>query len=243
MLKAVIIDDEQKSCNTLSTLIGRYTEGVEVCGMAKNVAEGIRLIQELAPQLVFLDISMPDGTGFDLLERIGDKKFELIFTTAYHEYAVRAIKMQAADYLLKPIDIAELRNAVALVKSKMPALQVNEHAPLLPAEQRCKDKIAVSVNGGLAFLPCSEIIHLAAKGSYTNIFCQDKTILSSHSLKEHEDLLPAEYFFRTHHSHIVNLLHIKYFHRGDGGYIVMTDNTEIALSRRKRKDFLSLFLL
>jgi two-component system LytT family response regulator len=246
MLRCVIVDDEKKSCNTLATLIERYTEGLEVCAVAGNVADGVRVINELRPQLVFLDISMPDGTGFDLLERIEDKKFGLVFTTAYDEYAIRAIKMQAIDYLLKPINIAELQQAVGKVKDKLqPSEQpgssglqlINNHPG-----HKYKDKIAVTVNGGLEFLQYTDIIHLTAKGSYTSICCRDqKTILSSHSLREHQDLLPPEYFFRTHHSHVVNLLHIKHFHRGDGGYIIMNDNTEVALSRRKKKEFLSLF--
>ncbi|HTN16695.1 MAG TPA: LytTR family DNA-binding domain-containing protein [Chitinophagaceae bacterium] len=243
MLKCVIVDDERKSCKTLSTLIERYTEGITVCAEAASVAEGVRVINEVKPQLVFLDISMPDGTGFDLLDGIEDKKFELIFTTAYSEYAVRAIKMQAADYLLKPIDIAELQQAVANVKKSYAKTVSGSEHPQLVHSGLYQDKIAIPVNGGLEFLQHTDIIHLTAKGSYTSIFCkQNRTILSSHSLKEHEEILPPGCFFRTHHSHIINLLHIKHFHRGDGGYIIMTDNTEIALSRRKRKDFLALFL-
>lgn len=246
MLRSVIIDDEKKSRNTLSTLIERYTNGVTVCAEATNVANGIKVINEVRPKLIFLDISMPDGTGFDLLDNLIDKKIELIFTTAYSEYAIKAIKMQAIDYLLKPINILELQNAINKVQDKIMTAEKSDNSSLQyinkNAEHRYKDKIGISVNGGLEFLLFTDIIHLTAKGSYTSIYCKDnKTILSSHSLKEYEDLLPTEFFFRTHHSHIVNLLHIKHFHRGDGGYIIMNDNSEIALSRRKRKDFLSLF--
>ncbi|MBL7713062.1 MAG: response regulator, partial [Chitinophagaceae bacterium] len=153
MLKCVIVDDEQKSCKTLSTLVERYTEGVTVCASAASVAEGIRVISEVKPQLVFLDISMPDGTGFDLLDRMGEKQFELIFTTAYSEYAVRAIKMQAADYLLKPIDIAELQQAVAGVKKKNGARAGwgSEQPQLKHTAPAHKDTIAITVNGGLEF--------------------------------------------------------------------------------------------
>ncbi len=247
MLRSVIIDDEKKSRNTLSTLIERYSEGITVCAEAANVAHGIKVINEVKPKLVFLDISMPDGTGFDLLDNFKEKDFELIFTTAYNEYAIKAIKVQAIDYILKPINISELQNAINKVREKIIATAAVQSNTLQQintgnTEYKRQDKIAVTVNGGLEFLMLTDIVHLVAKGAYTSIYCRDnKVILSSHSLKEYEELLPCDCFYRTHHSHIVNLSHIKYFHRGDGGYIIMTDNTEVALSRRRKKDFLSLF--
>ena len=246
MLRSVIIDDEKKSRNTLSTLIERYSEGVVVCGEATCVSHGVKIINEVKPKLVFLDISMPDGSGFDLLDKFRHKDFELIFTTAYSEYAIKAIKAQAIDYLLKPINILELQNAISKVMDRaVTSAEAQSNSLRLinnNAQQKHPDTIAVSVNGGLEFLRLSDVVHLVAKGAYTTIYCRDnKVILSSHSLKEYEELLPSEYFYRTHHSHMVNLTHIKYYHRGDGGYIIMKDNTEIALSRRKKKDFLSLF--
>ncbi len=241
MIKTVIIDDEGKSREALATMLSRYCSGVEVAAKAAGVAEGLAAIREHAPQLVFLDISMPDGTGFDLLSQLDNIAFEVVFITAHNEYALQAIKASAIDYLLKPLNIQELQEAV-----QKAALRITEKQQLLQTAQVKKaaltGRIAVPVNDGLQFISLQQIVRLAAKGSYTEIYTGDNHILSSRPLKDYEDMLPCDCFFRAHHSHIINLAYIRQYHRGEGGYVTMQDGSVIDISKRKKKDFLSLFL-
>jgi two-component system, LytTR family, response regulator len=244
MIKAIIVDDERKSREILSTMLSRYCTGIEVVAAAGNVEEGIAAITAEKPQILFLDISMPDGNGFDLLNKIGETDFEIIFITAYNEYALQAIKARAIDYLLKPLNIKELQLAV-----QKAAERIEEKQYLIEALQKQQEKkniatgrLAVPVNDGLQFVSLEQIVRLTAKGSYTEIFSEDNShVLSSRPLKEYEDMLPANVFFRAHHSHIINLAYIRQYHRGEGGYVTMHDGSVIDISKRKKKDFLNLF--
>lgn len=242
MIRTAIIDDEYKSRETLNTLIERYTTDIEICGVAKNVHDGIKLIKEEKPELVFLDISLTDGNGFDIIEQCGDYKFELIFTTAHSEYAIQAIKQEALDYLLKPIDISELQTAVKKADERISnkknsgnpkdkkSIIVNDHT------------IAIALGDGLKFMRLEDIISLHASGSYTEFhLTSSEKVLSSKSLKYYDNVLPDTYFFRTHHSYIINLSHIEQYHRSDGNIITMKGGIEVVLSRRKKKDFLAMF--
>lgn len=244
MVRAIIIDDELQSRKTLKALINRYTDDIDIVCDADSVANGVAAIKEANPQLVFLDISMPDGDGFDVLDKCNYENFEVIFTTAYDEYTIKALRVQAVDYLLKPINISELQNAVnSAVNKIMHNLQyvnnVDNNSVLL-----LQKKIAIPAAKGVSFIDLNDIIYLAANGSYTNIVCvNDINILSSKPMKEYENILPSKIYFRTHHSYIVNLNYVKQFHREDGNYILMDNNFEVALSRRKKQDFFALFRL
>lgn len=247
MIKSVIIDDEKKSLNILSTLIERYTDNIEVCSEGQNVQKGAHIIREVKPDLLFLDISLPDGNGFDLLGLIADIDLEVIFTTAYSKYAIPAIKKQAVDYLLKPINIVELQIAVQKAQRKIADKKSLSNLSSFARNNEKKnigfDAIAIPVNSGLEFVNYNDIVYLFAKGNYTHIFCKDnKKLTSSKTLKYYHNLLPAKIFFRTHNSYIINLYHIAQFRRSEGDYIVMNNGAEIVLSRRKKKEFLSIFI-
>ncbi|RYD58325.1 MAG: response regulator transcription factor [Sphingobacteriales bacterium] len=247
MIKAIIIDDEAKSRQTLEVLINRYCDSVEIAGTASNVKEGISILEHIHPELLLLDISLSDGSGFDLLSQIKDISFEVIFITAYNEYALQAIKANALDYLLKPVNIRELQAAIAKAEEKITSkekkLDIKALVYQLTHTESAPSRIAVPVTDGLKFIFLNEITRLEAEGSYTRIFCDTATMLSSKPLKDYEDILPTETFFRAHHSHIININRIKHYHRGDGGYVTMTDGSVIDISKRRKKSFLGLFQL
>ena len=204
--------------------------------------EGIGLIEKYKPQLVFLDIEMPKMNGFEMLNVIKEKNFQVIFTTAYDQYAIKAIKYAAFDYLLKPIDIEELKTAVAKIadketsetKKQVELLQQNMQHP-----KKQLNKLAVPTLDGLLFYDINDIIHLEANSNYTQIFFNNQTkILASKTLKDFEELLPQDIFFRVHHSHLINLNYIKKYIKGDGGQIELQNGTCVDVSRRKKDEFL-----
>lgn len=243
MITSVIVEDEARSRETLTTLLGRYCPAVSVGGIAGNIRQAASLIDDIRPQLVFLDIALPDGNGFDLLRQVSYTGFEVVFTTAYNEYAIRAIKAHAVDYLLKPLNILELQDAVAHAEQCIRQKSGTGIESLLSRLEDPKKKLAIPVADGLQFLPVSQIIRLFARGSYTELFTASGSVLSSRPLKEYEQKLPPSDFFRAHHSHIINLSCIRHYHRGDGGYVTMTDGSVIDISKRRRAAFLELFRL
>ncbi|WP_236979334.1 LytR/AlgR family response regulator transcription factor [Membranihabitans maritimus] len=243
MTTAVIIDDEQKGRLALREKIRNYCKGVKIVGEASDGFEGVEIINEYHPDVVFLDIEMPGMDGFEMIQALQEMDFHLIFTTAYDHYAIKAIKYSAFDYLLKPVDIEELKSAVERVNSqsrhvtnqKLDALHKNlQNRPTL-------GKIAIPTQEGLLFFNTLEIIHLEAQSNYTMIYFEDyPKLLASRTLKDFEDLLPSENFYRTHHSHIINLHYIRRYLRGDGGQIELQNKNFVPLSRRKKKEFLNI---
>lgn len=245
-MRAIIVDDERKSRETLQTLIEKYCEGVFIVGTADGVENAQNLIQNQQPDVVFLDISMPDGTGFDLLRGLSKIEFEVIFVTAYDNYALQAIKANALDYILKPISIDDLQVAIqkafGRLKEKNTEGSIKFLLEQLDSKVGKSGKIAIPSSDGFSFVNLHDIICLSAEGSYTKIaLTGNKTILSTRHLKEYEDHLPPTEFIRVHHSHIINIEHITHYHRGEGGYVTMVNGTEIAISKRKKKDFLDRF--
>jgi two-component system LytT family response regulator len=242
MVKSVIVDDELKSRESLKKMIATFCEGIEVLAICQNVAEGIDAINRFKPDVVFLDIQMQGETGFDLLARVKSIDFEVIFTTAHSEYAIQAIKFSAIDYLLKPIDVTELQQAVEKVKSKQNTNFVERMQQLL---QNMKSpnpenyKLALPTAEGLTFIKVNDIMYLKASGNYTEIFMREgqKHLVSRH-LKEYDDLLTEQSFFRIHHSTLINVNFIKSYVRGEGGYVIMTDSASLDVSRRKKEAFL-----
>ncbi|HYD22781.1 MAG TPA: LytTR family DNA-binding domain-containing protein [Flavipsychrobacter sp.] len=246
MIKAVIIDDELQSRNILSALVSKYCEGVKVEGEACNVANGIELIQERDPDLIFLDIAMPDGTGFDVLGSLEDEAPEVIFITAYNEYALQAIKANATDYILKPVNIFELQSAVKKASDRIIGKRNMDTAMALLRGNRQNNanpgKIAIPDSEGLRFIDMERIIYLEAKGTYTEFFCTGgNKYLSSKPLKEYENILPQEQFFRAHHSYVINLRFIQNYHKGNGGYVTMAEGAVIGIAKRKKRQFLEIF--
>lgn len=243
-MKALIIEDEQKSREMLSDILKKYYPQIAILGLAKNVAEAVELIEKTKPNLLFLDISMPDGTGFDVLEKTLGHKFDIIFTTATDKHALKAIKYSACDYLLKPIDLDELDNAIKRLEQKrsssMPSMDNLQF--LIQNLKRADDnynKISLPTGNAFEIVHIKDIIRCEADGSYTNFFLVGgKKLMVSASLKHYEDLLPELDFIRIHHHHLVNMNHVIRFLKEDGGYAIMTDNSKLEISRRKKDAFL-----
>jgi two-component system LytT family response regulator len=243
-MKAVIIDDEQHCITTLTWSLNQYCKDVEVIGYAHNGVEGAQLIRQLNPNLVFLDIEMPILSGIDMLMKFNDIPFKVIFTTAYDKYAIKAIKLNALDFLLKPIDKDELIFAIA--KAQKEILHItNEQIQLLNNIHKTKvaDKIALSLSNGLHFINLSDIVRVEAEGNYCNFILADRRkILLSKKLGDAEEILSVNpNFYRAHKSHIINLKFVGRYIRGEGGEIIMSDGATISLSRSKKDEFLDLF--
>jgi two-component system LytT family response regulator len=243
MIKAVIIEDEVKSRELLNTLITKHCDGVNIVATAENVETGVAAIRKHSPQIIFLDISMPDGSGFDLLSKVQDMKFDVIFTTATDKYALKAIKYSALDYLLKPIDVEELKSAVNKMAEKKSDLSTVENLSFLLQNLRQNsdnyNKITLPTGNAYEIVNVKDIIRCEAEGSYTNFFlASGKKMMVSASLKHYEDLLPERDFIRVHHHHLINMNHVVRFLKVDGGYAVMSDNTQVEISRRKKDSFL-----
>ncbi|MDZ4663571.1 MAG: LytTR family DNA-binding domain-containing protein [Bacteroidota bacterium] len=243
MIKTLIIEDEQKSRDVLMKIIEKNCPELKVVGCATNVIEGVDLIKSLKPDLVFLDITMPDGSGFDLLEQVSDQKFELIFATASNSHAVRAFKYSACDYLLKPIDIEELRNAVLRVlKRKSETPDMGNLNFLIQQLKRADDnyqKITLPTGNAYEIINLKDIVRCEADGSYTYFYLTDKRkLMVSASLKHYEELLPEQDFIRVHHHNLINMNHVIRFLKEDGGYAVMTDGSKVEISRRKKDQFM-----
>ena len=242
MLKAVVIDDEELARDTLKHLIKAHCPQIELVGEGDDVPGAVKLIHRTKPDLVFLDVEMPGYTGLQLLEFFDPEQidFQIVFVTAYSEYAIQAFELSAIDYLLKPIQIKRLQEAVEKVihrqedqhKERMAALRVNL------SDNEEDQKIALPISTGLLFVPIRELLYLKADGSYTEIYLSNSSkLVVSKKLIEFEKLLPPiRRFFRTHRSYLVNLRRIKQFVRGDGGYLIMEDEQEIPISREKKNE-------
>lgn len=243
-MKALIIEDEQKSREMLSEILKKYYPQIAILGLAKNVAEAVELIEKTKPNLLFLDISMPDGTGFDVLEKTLGHKFDIIFTTATDKHALKAIKYSACDYLLKPIDLDELDSAIKRLEQKRSSYipSMDNLQFLIQNLKRADDnysKITLPTGNAFEIVPVKDIIRCEADGSYTNFFLVGgKKLMVSASLKHYEDLLPENDFIRIHHHHLVNMNHVIRFLKEDGGYAIMSDNSKLEISRRKKDAFL-----
>lgn len=240
-IRAMVIDDEKRSRETLTGLLARYCqEDIDIVGEADGMESGIEGIQVHKPDVVFLDIQMPDGSGFKLLEELEEINFEVVFTTAYDQYAIKAIRYSALDYLLKPIVPAELRNAVAKVKQKKSDGTINKHIRVLleniKETNTASKRIILSTSEGMHVIDIKDIIRCESDDYYTRFFIKDrKTIMVSKTLKENEELLSEYGFIRPHKSHLVNIRYIKSYIKNDGGYILLTDGTTIPVSRRKKE--------
>ena len=242
-MRTVLIDDEIDSNRILQTLLENYCPQVRIVGTADGVETATSLIRDMKPDLVFMDIEMTEGNAFDLLNRLQPIQFHIIFVTAFDNHAVRAFKYNAIDYLLKPVNIRELRAAVDKIPGKFSETNVLERVQNLLENLRganpSERKMAVPTANGLSFICLHDVIRLEASGSYTTIHLQDKTkINSTIPIKEYEELLPDAAFFRIHHSHIINLNKSKSYQKGRGGYVTMDDNSFIEVASRRRESFM-----
>jgi two-component system, LytTR family, response regulator len=246
MLTAVIIDDEANSVDVLKSLLATYCPNVRVVGQGENAAAGRKLVAEYTPDIVFLDIEMPFESGFDMLDSLEYKNVSVIFVTAYDHYALKAIKYLAMDYLLKPVDIDELKQAVkkAADRKEQQSFQAAPVSLLKNYLEKGQDnsKVALPMADGIQFVNRNEIVRCEACGNYTRIYLQEnRTYLVARTLGEYEDLLSPHNFLRIHHAHLINLDHIEKYVRGEGGYVIMSDGAIVDISRRKKQDFLNRF--
>ena len=244
MIRAIIVDDEEKGRLTLKNLIGKNCPSIELIDLCDSVEMAIDSILKHQPDLVFLDIEMPFQNGFALLEKFNKPNFDVIFITAYDHYAIKAIKYSALDYLLKPVDTDELKEAVTKIENKKKSvLPQMPDFELLLSNLKLKGnsaKIAVPTFDGLQMLSSTNIIKCTANESYTEIVLSDgKKIMVSRILKEYEDLLSDFNFFRVHNSCLINLAHVNKYIKGDGGYVVMSDGESVEVSRRKKNELLN----
>ena len=243
MYKAIIIDDEVNNMSALCEKLLKHCPVLEVAACCENAMLGLEAIETLEPDIVFLDIEMPVMNGFTMLERARNRNFELIFTTAYDHYAIKAIRYSAIDYLLKPIEIDELKTAVDNAVRNRQEKKTNLQVDMLLEQMKNSHyrKIAIPTSDGIRFQSLDGIIYLEANLNYTHIVLADNSrILVSRNLKEFEDLLPPAEFLRIHHSHIINRKHVDRYLRGEGGQVVMHNGTVLDVSKRKKGDFLKM---
>lgn len=239
-INAVIVDDEINNCENLKDLLHKYCPEVEIIGIAHNAADGVNAILKLKPALIFLDIQMPGGSGFDLLEQLKPVSAEIIFVTAFDQFAIRAIRFCAIDYLLKPVDILELQTAVARARNKIRRQEPNlSMTNLLENQKRYNEnlKIALPTSERVLFVQLSEITRCLGDNNYTTVFLKNgESVLVSKTLKEYEELLSDKGFIRVHQSHLINISFVRSFEKQDGGYLKMTDGVSVPISRQRKPD-------
>jgi two-component system LytT family response regulator len=243
MYTAIIAEDEMHSRELLKNMVAIYCKDITVVATAGSVEEGVLAIKEHKPDLVFLDIEMQTGTGFDLLQQFNNPAFDVIFTTAYDHYAVKAIKFSAVDYLLKPIDAEELKEAtdkfILKRKSNLGSQALQSLLQNLSKPAQVPQSITLSTSDGLEFIALPDIVHIEANGPYSIFNLKhDKKIMVSKNLKEYEGLLCDFHFMRIHNSHIINLNEVKKMLKTDGGYAVMSNGAQLIISPKKKDEFL-----
>lgn len=243
MIKALLVDDEKHALITLEHLLKKY-EDVEILACVQDSSEAKEIIKELQPDLLFLDIEMPKLNGFELLNQFEEINFKVVFTTAYDQYAIKALKINALDYLLKPIDSEELKTALDkfIQEQIFTSEEQISHLNQFKSHQ-LTETIALSTNKGLIFIKTKDIMYFEADGSYTHVILSNgENHLVSKSLANFEEVLEDNpLFFRSHKSNIVNLNFIKQYIRGEGGELIMQNDKSIVLSRNKKQEFLNLF--
>jgi two-component system LytT family response regulator len=241
MIKAIIVDDEPYCCEALATLLQRYCPDVKVIDICYNGETAIKAIEEDKPQLLFLDIEMPQMNGFQMLEKLKEINFELIFTTSYDQYAIKAIRVSALDYLLKPIDREELQKAVRLALDRLQSPLPQQMEILLQKLNHTSialHRIALPTMEGLQMIPAEMIVRVQSDSNYSILMLKSKQkIIVSRTLKELEEILEDYSFIRVHNSHLVNLNEVDKYVKGEGGYLLMSDGSTVDVSR-SRKDTL-----
>lgn len=240
-LGAVIIDDEVNSREILRNYLRDYCSQVTILGEASNIRDGIALIKKDHPGLVFLDVEMPFGNAFDLLEKLPDRTFETVFVTAYDQYAIEALNQHAAYYLMKPINIDELIKAVAYVEEIILKEDLLQDRVLSSTIKKVEGKITLPQMDGFQVLNVSDILYCKADDNYTEIFLADKKILVSKTLKYFEESLAEFHFVRIHKSFLVNINKVLKYRKGKGGSVIISNGKELMVSASRKKELLSYF--
>ena len=244
-MKAILIDDERNALEILEWMIQKNCPDVEIIAMCDSPLDGLEKIKALKPDLIFLDIEMPQLNGFDLLDRLGKHESDVIFTTAYNQFAIKAFKTCALDYLLKPIDPDDLKSAVQKAKnnkSKVSTDQLEILLSYMKADKPRPRRVALTATDHLIFVEVDKIIYCESDSNYTIFFLANgEKVMVSKTLKDVEEILEGSDFFRIHASYLINMKHVSKFTRGDGGYVVMSNNQHITVSRKKKDEFFEMF--
>jgi len=246
-MKTILVDDEGRALSSLETILNKWCPEVEIIAKCQNAFDAQKKISTLMPQLVFLDIDMPGKSGFDLLREFPEPAFEVIFITAFNDFMMQAFRFSAIDYLLKPIDVSILRDAV-----RRASYRIRNHITNLPlhtlmsnirsVDNKNQLKLCIHSTKGFDVVSLDEIIYCSSDSNYTNFyFTNRKSICSSKPLHDYEDLLKKQRFFRIHKSYLVNLDHIDRYVKGEGGILVMKNGTELEVSRRRKAHLLNQF--
>ncbi|MCF8242230.1 MAG: LytTR family DNA-binding domain-containing protein [Melioribacteraceae bacterium] len=232
-MKAIIVDDELHGRENLRAIIESYCPEIEILGLADSVLTARKLVEIHKPDVVFLDISMPVLDGFDFLNEFDERNFMVVFVSAHEEFGIKAVKAGAVDYLLKPINIKELKQTI-----KKLLVLINKKVEVESSSE--SDKLMLPASHGFEVLLTDNIIRLEAEGCYTKVILIDgKNKIVSRTLKDFENTLSDKFFFRTHKSHLINLKHIKDYSKLSGGYATMIDGSKVEISRRKAPEFLN----
>jgi two-component system, LytTR family, response regulator len=242
-LKVILIDDESSSRNSLRQKISAHCSDIEIVAECESGEDGLKVIEEKQPDIVFLDVEMPRMNGFTMLQQLKNRSFELIFTTAYDHYAIKAIRYSALDYLVKPIEVEELKESVIKAKEKreqnIPNARVETLLHNLLDEKNLHNRIAIPSMEGLQFVETNDIIYLEAESNYTVLWLKAIPKMTvSKTLKDFEDLLSPQTFLRIHHSYIINKNHVQKYIRGEGGQVIMSNGITLDVARRKKEEFL-----
>ena len=245
MIKALIIDDEKHCSDNLQWLLQNYCPEVDIAAVCLSAEKGLTEINKQQPQLIFLDVEMPGMSGFELLEKLADINFDIIFTTAHNQYAIRAIRFGALDYLVKPIDKDELRIAIDKVVKHTGSESLKQLTALLTHIRKSNDlsfqKIALPTLHGFELIPLNNIMYCESKSNYTHIYINNgQQLLVSKTLKDIESLLNMQPFFRVHHSFLVNLQYAIRYNKGEGGSLELNNNITVPVSRTKKDELLTL---
>jgi len=245
MITAVIIDDEQNSVQMLKALLAEHCPGVQLAGCANSAKSGKELISTVKPQLVFLDIEMPLGSGFELLRSMQVIDFEIIFITAYNQYAIKAFRFSALDYLEKPVKIAQLvaatEKAMKRIKEKTATRDYELLLRNMNEQNPARQKLAFSERGQQFLVAMEDIMYLLADGNYTHVHTTAKVFLSSRNLKDFEELLPDHLFYRIHNTHMVNLQFITKVQKGRIGVVTMKDGKTLEIAARRKEGFMKCY--
>jgi len=240
MIRAIIIDDEEKARKTLSDSLSLYCKNINVIAQADGIKTGLNTIEKHSPDVVFLDIMMTDGSGFDLLELLPSINFDVIFVTASDKYAVKAFQFSAVDYILKPIKPQELLRAVGKLKESIGVEAINKKLEVLLSNKNNFEKIALPSIDGLCFVKIDDIVRCESAGNYTAFFMNSgEKVIVTKLIKEYEEMFSPLTFYRVHKSHIINFKYIKKYSKGDGAFVIMNDGTKIEVSRRRKDGFVS----
>lgn len=246
MIKAVLVDDEKNALEMMEWLIRTYTPEVSIAAACTNAQLGMDAIEQIQPDVVFLDIEMPKMNGFEMLERIGKFNFDVVFCTAYDQFAIKAFRYSALNYLLKPVDPEDLKLTIQRIREKKNVPTSEQFSLLLQQLQQqgraTPPRIALTTNDGLVFVPTSDILYCEADSNYTHVVLEGgKRILVSRTLKEIDETLSGQDFYRIHSSYLIHINKIRKFIRGDGGYLIMDNDAQIPISRSRKQDFMERF--